>query len=90
MEQKCLDITKIKTVKELNSIDFSKYVDKQSSPWVKYVKSPVPSKALDAICNLSTKEGSMVTLGWSMGDLFYKELFLPQTRPLKQMTLPTM
>ena len=69
--QERLDITEIKTVEDINATDFSKYVDKPSSSWVKYVVYPVASKVLDDLCKLSTKEGSTVKLGWSMGDLYY-------------------
>lgn len=87
-EQERLDITKIKTVEELNSIDFSKYADKRHPSWARYIVSPVTSKALNEICDLSTKEGSMVDLGWTMGELHYRDKVLPQIKPLKQMTLP--
>lgn len=86
--QKRLDITKIKTVEELNSIDFSKYADKRYLSWVRHIVSPVTSKALNEICDLSTKVGSMVDLGWSMGELHYRDKVLPQIKPLKQMALP--
>ena len=36
-----LDITKIQTVEELNTTDFSKYVDKPQSPWVKSLIYPI-------------------------------------------------
>ena len=87
-EQKRLDITKIKTVEELNSIDFSKYADKRSQSWVRYIVSPVTSKALNEICDLSEKEGATVKLGWTMGELYYNNRSLPQIKPLKQMPLP--
>lgn len=86
--QECLDITKIKIVEALNSIDFSKYVDKRFKNWVRYIVSPVSTKALNEICELSTKEGSMVTLGWTMGELYYKKNVLPQPKKFKQTTLP--
>lgn len=90
MEQKRLDISKVKTVEELNSINFGEYADKQYKSWIRFIVFPITTKALNEICKLSTKEGSMVNLGWSMGDLYYKKRVLPQIKPLKQMTLPTM
>ena len=69
--KKLLDITKIKTVDDLNSTDFSKYVDKPSSSWIRHIVYPVASKVLDSLCKLSTKKESTVNLGWSMGDLYY-------------------
>ena len=88
LEQERLDITKIKTVEELNSIDFSKYADKRYLSWVRFIESPVSSKALNEICDLSEKEGSMVDLGWTMGELHYRDKVLHQIKPLKQMILP--
>ena len=69
--QERLDITEIKTIEDINSTDFSKYVDRQESSWVRYLVYPVASKVLDSLCKLSAEEGSMVDLGWSMGDLYY-------------------
>lgn len=86
--QERLDITKIKTVEELNSIDFSKYADKRYQSWVRYIVSPVTSMALNDICNLSEKEGATVDLGWTMGELYYNNRALPQIKPFKQMVLP--
>lgn len=82
-----LDITKIQTIKDLNSTNFSKYVDKPHSSWVRYINMPVSTKDLDRVCDLSEKVGSKVTLGWSMGDLYYKMRALPQVKVLKQSTL---
>jgi len=74
--QERLDITKIKTVDDLNSVNFSKYADKQYESWVRHIVLPVTTKALNEICDLSTKEGSMVNLGWSMGEIFYSNKVL--------------
>ena len=86
--QERLDITKVKTVEELNSIDFSKYADKRFKSWVRHIVYPVSSEALDEICALSAKEGSMLYFCWAMGDLYYKNKVLPEIKPFKQMTLP--
>ena len=85
--QETLDITKIQTVEDLNAIDFSKYVNQQHLSWVKHITNPISSKDLDRICNLSEGVGSKVTLGWTMGELFYKARPLPQVKVLKQMSL---
>ncbi len=87
---KRLDITKIKTVEDLNSVNFSEYVDKHFLMWVRYIVFPIKTESLNRICELSTKEGSKVTLGWSMGELYYKTLAIPQIKKLKQMTFPNM
>lgn len=86
--QERLDVTKIDTVEKLNSTDFSKYIDKHDESWIRYIIFPVSTVALNKICELSTQEGSMFNLGWTMGDLFYKKKALPNTRPFKQRMLP--
>lgn len=86
-KQETLDITKVKTVEDLNSVDFNKYADKRFSEWVRHINYPVKQKDLYRVCDLSTKTGSKVILGWSMGELFYKVRILPSIKPLKQMLL---
>lgn len=87
LEQEVLDITRIQTVKDLNSVDFSKYVSQQHLSWVRHITSPISSKELDRICDLSEKSGSKIQLGWLMGELYYKTRALPQIKMLKQMPL---
>lgn len=85
--QEILDITKIRTVEDLNSIDFNKYTNDGDLSWVRHINDPVMQSDLSRICDLSTKVGSKVTLGWSMGELFYKIRALPQIKALKQVPL---
>lgn len=85
-EQKRLDITKIRTVEDLNSTDFSKYADERFASWVRYIVLPVKTESLNKICKLSTEEGAKINLGWSMGELYYKKRALPQVKILKQTT----
>lgn len=65
-----LNIENIRTVKQLNTINWDKYVDSFNRSWVRYIFSPVSSTALDNICKLAEEESSNVKLLWSMGDLY--------------------
>ena len=91
--QEILDITKIRTVEDLNAIDFSKYVDKQFPILVKHIIYPNTSEQLNKICKLSNEVGSKVWLRWSInncwltGDLYYRIRALPQIKALRQMPL---
>lgn len=87
LEQEVLDITKIQTVEDLNSVDFSKYVNQQYLSWVRHITDPISSKELDRICDLSRKVESKIRLSWSMGELYYSVRALPQIKILKQMPL---
>lgn len=66
-----LDITKIRTVEDINSTDFSKYADTKHLVWVRCINTPVSSGDLSRICALSRQPGSKIKLNWSMGELFY-------------------
>jgi len=86
--QKVLDITKIQTVEDLNSVNFDEYTDTEQHPsWVRYINDPVSQKDLDRICDLSEEVGSNVQLGCSMGELYYKVRPLPQIKVLEQTPL---
>ena len=64
-----LDIENIKTVEQLNSIDWDKYTDSYHISWVRYIHYPVSCDALDNICILSGNINSNIKLMWSMGEL---------------------
>ena len=66
-----LDIIKIRTVEDLNSIDFSKYASKLHKSWVKHIQYPVDSKELSRVCNLSDEKNAKTGLCWRGGELFY-------------------
>ncbi len=83
-----LDITKIQTLEDLNSTDFKKYACNQFKSWVRYINDPVAQNDLDRICELAHEEGSKIKLGWSMGELYYKERALPQVKKMEQAILP--
>ena len=83
-----LDITKTQTLEDLNLIDFEKYSEDKFKSWVRYINDPTAQDDLNRICKLSQKEGSKVKLGWSMGELYYKERALPQVKKMEQTALP--
>ena len=87
MAREILDITKLRTVEDLNSTDFSKYAEETHPSWVRHINSPVAQDDLDRICDLSEEEGCKVQLGWIMGELYYKVRALPQVKKLRQMAL---
>lgn len=84
--RECLNIAKIQTIEDLNSVDFSKYTDTNFLSWVRYTMLPIKTESLNKICKLSTEEGSKIRLSWLMGELFYKKRALPQIKILKQTT----
>lgn len=68
-----LDITKIKTVEDLDKSILSKYCkDKYCKGFITEIKYPVAQKDLDKICFLS-EESKKYKLYNSKGELFYKE-----------------
>ncbi len=72
MAREILDITKLQTVEDLNSTDFSKYADGTFPSWVRHINDPVAQEDLDRICKLTHQEGSKVKLSWHWGELYYK------------------
>lgn len=68
-----LDITKIRTVEDINSTDFSKYADEPYPSWIKLISAPTSSDDLDRICALSEQPESKVNLSWEMGELYYEK-----------------
>lgn len=85
--QKILDITKIRTIEDLNSTKFSEYIDSKHKSWVRHINNPVAQDDLNRVCNLSDEVGAKINLGWSMGELFYNVRALPQIKALKQVPL---
>ena len=81
-----LNVAKIQTIEDLNSVDFNKYTDTNFLSWVRYIVLPIKTKSLNKICKLSTEEGSKVRLSWLMGELYYKKRALPQIKVLRQTT----
>ena len=84
LEKAILDITKIRTVEDLNSVDFSKYADDRFLTWVRHINSPVTSNDLDRVSDLSEEVGAKVILGWTLGELYYKVRALPQIKRFSQ------
>ncbi len=72
MPKERLDTRQIKTVEQLNAVNFSKYENRVDKGHVEYVQDPISSAELSRICELSTDQGSKVTLSWNMAELFFK------------------
>jgi len=73
MEKERLDIKTLKTVEDLNSVNFSQFANDQFKNWVKYIVYPVSTNDLNRLCELAESRSCKVRLWWSMGDLYYKE-----------------
>lgn len=68
-----LDISLIKSIKDLNTINFSKYLDNSHKDWIRNIKYPVSQDDLNRVCNLSENLESKILLYNSMGELFIKQ-----------------
>jgi hypothetical protein len=64
-----LNIKDIKTVEQLNAVNWETYTDLYHPNWIRYIHYPVSCDALDDICVLSGDKNSNVKLIWSMGEL---------------------
>lgn len=67
---KLLNLKNIKTAKDINKVDWKKYLDSHHDNWVRHIKYPVEQKEFDRINKLSKSPESKVLLQDSMGDLY--------------------
>ena len=67
---KLIDISKIKTLNQLEKIKWDKYCSKDMKTWVKFIASPVAQKDLDNICHLA-EQSNVIRMGNHMGELYY-------------------
>lgn len=84
MTPKILDITKIRTINDLNTLDLSKYTCYEHPSWIRYINKQEGSDDLSRICKLSTGVRSRLRLRLSMGELFFVE----KIKKKKVMKLP--
>lgn len=68
---KKLNISTLKTVEDLEKVDWKLYTDKTYKTWVRSIKYPVSEDDLNRVCDLSDKS-TKLRLGWSSGDLYVK------------------
>jgi hypothetical protein len=73
-ERERLDITKLKTVEDLNNTPWEDYAGEGSKQWVRYIKYPVAASELDRVNELSFEKGCNVKITWNMGDLYFSRL----------------
>jgi len=67
-----LDIVKIKTVEQLESVPWKRYLHDHS--WLKHIKYPLSQKEMTRVCLLS-EQSDKVRLRNSMGDMYFYESF---------------
>ena len=72
-KSKCLDTTKIQTVKELNNTDFSKYAYARVPSWIKYIINTTSIEEIGRICALSYKKGAKIMLSCTDGRVYYRK-----------------
>jgi hypothetical protein len=73
-ERKRLDITKLKTIEDLDNTPWEDYLGEGDKQWVKYIEYPVAQSELDRVSELSFEEGCNVKITWNMGELYFSRL----------------
>jgi hypothetical protein len=73
-ERKRLDITKLKTIEDLNNTPWEDYLGDEYTQWVKYIVYPVAQSELDRVSEMSFEEGCNVKITWNMGELYFSRL----------------
>lgn len=76
MDPKRLDITKLQTVEDIDTVNYPDFFGNVHNDgvdgWVKFIKSPVAQRDLDRVCELSTRS-KKIKLGNNMGALFVEK-----------------
>lgn len=66
-----LDTTQLKTVEDIEAINWFGFCDPSYKRWVRHIKYPVAQKELDRVCELS-RGSDKVRFTNSMGDLYVR------------------
>lgn len=66
-----LNIENIKTIEQLNNVDWEKYTSFYHPKWIKHIRYPISCDTLNGICRLSNDKNSNVKLAWDMGELHF-------------------
>lgn len=79
MNKPILDLAKLNTVENLESIVWSDYFcdvhNNGTDGWVKNIKYPVKQSDLDRVCELS-QQSDKIRLSWNIGELFVRQGFI--------------
>lgn len=67
---KLLNLKNIKTAKDINEVDWKKYLDSHHDNWVRHIKYPIEQKEFDRIYKLSKDPESKVLLQDYYGELY--------------------
>ena len=70
---KKLDLTKLKTVKDIDNVNWLDYAlepyKEDDGLWIKFIQYPIPDHEVHRVCSLS-RQSSKVSLNHHMGDIY--------------------